>query len=183
MLSKESWNLLPQPEKDRMLLELAWMMLGETIQVIPRRDFSPEEMKAAHEVVNDTSARYYSWAASSLGAVTLLAAAAVLLSDMGWAVRIPVILALLVAAIVARRNLFPVSLAKAAHASPVAFVQLWRSGAIRLEVRGEQYDEAAFAAPNRWQDVVLLAAGWTEYMQGQPESRGQRLAMFSALRT
>lgn len=160
--------------RDTVLRDLAWMMIGDNIRLIPRRTFSRQEMRAWHEVVNGTKARVYSWASSLLGALTLVVAVAAMMSTMSWTSTIAVIFVAAAVAFAASYPLFPLSLVKAARASPDAFFQLWQSGALRIEVRGEQYD--AFEEPNRWQDIVLLAAGWRDLMTDQPVSRGQRLA-------
>lgn len=174
MFTRESWQQLPLAQRDQALLQFAWMMLGDNITLIPRRGFTPSHMARAHELVNQTSARVYSWLSSMLGLASVVFAVAIIFfSQLAWTVRLVLLVGVILAVFVASRWLFARSLVKAAYASPDAFLELWENGAIRVEVRGEQYN---LAEPNRWQDIVLLAAGWRDLIERVPVTQGEQLA-------
>ena len=171
-----AWAQMNPGQQDKYLADLGCLLLGDRIGFRHFR-LSPEQVKDSNAVIVQTPGRVYVWAGAALGALVIgFGIWAIFMSKMSVVLSLLVTGSAVVCSMKLGAMLFERAIQAAAKSDPDAFLALWEIGSFVAVVKGEMY--SAFTGPNRWQDVVLLAAGWSELIERQPITRGEELAAF-----
>lgn len=175
-MDASAWAQLTPEQQDRYLADLGCLLLGDRIGFRHFR-LSSEQVKASNTVIVHTPGRLYVWAGGTLGALVIgFGGWAIFMSKMALLTSLLVTVLVVACSMKIGAMLFERAIQVAAKSDPDSFLALWEIGAFVAVVNGEMY--SAFAGPNRWQDIVLLAAGWSELIQRQPLTRGEEIAAF-----
>lgn len=176
---RAKWDDLPKEKQDVFLAELATMLVGDRMEILPAA--VPQNWSSIQKLISSEmgmASTYRGGAVALLGLAIFVYLA--LFTPIKWYWLIAIAIGLFYVVQKTQLRLARTAIKKAAESCPILFAPLWESKAfaIKLADSVDFYDNAS--SQNRWQDIVLHAAGWKELATQKITSRQDALEELGA---
>jgi hypothetical protein len=173
---RSNWKNLSGSQRDIFLSEVAISLVPERIELLPVNRPAPSVWSNIKVIVSDYPEVKYLYVGGLLMLAWIALAIYLLIFSPLSLIYGLTILILGIAVIYKVSHIFNRhGVYRAASSHALAFIRLWHARAFAISIQGRDGSYDCVAFPNRWQDVVLLAMGWSELREHEIKTREQHV--------